>query len=642
MNKMTLDTLRLRNFKGVQSFTLQAGCVDASIFGDNGTGKSTINDAIQWLLFDKDSRGQSSFDLQPIGMTGSKERPVECEVESTFINGSKVTFKKVRKEKWVTKRGSLNAELTGTMTDYYIDDVPKKMGEYKAKVAEIATSEEVFRLLTSPTYFNEQIDRKKRRQMLFDLVPGVTDESIIAADKKLDGIPALLDGKTVDERRKSLSATRKKIKEEVDGIPARIDEQDRSRQELPSVKVDSINDKIARDNDRLSAKVQEIADANAGAGSASLRKQVADIEAEIDGMRRGFNASREDRIADIRKNLNAADDSKTGIERTLVGLRKINERIKEDIETVIDANKLLADQWLSVDKETVSKIKCPNCNHSFVDGGDDALAELNESKSRRLADIEDKGERNKAKIAELNKQIKENVTAIIANEQSLQSASEIVAKIKEEIKVVENSGKFEETDEYKAAADKLAKAKAAANAAEVDATPAIEKLTAEKADIEGRIEEAKGQLKAIERNQEINSRISELRSQEKKLQQDYEQISGDIFLLEQFERAKCSAVEESINGMFRIVTWKLFNTLINGGIEETCEAMYEGRPYSVISTGERIKVGLDIISTFSQQYNFAPICIVDNRESVTEIPEMDCQLIHLYVSEPDKQLRVVQ
>jgi hypothetical protein len=53
-----------------------------------------------------------------------------------------------------------------------------------------------------------------------------------------------------------------------------------------------------------------------------------------------------------------------------------------------------------------------------------------------------------------------------------------------------------------------------------------------------------------------------------------------------------------------------------------------------------VQVGLDIIRTLQEHYQFRPPVWIDNRESIVELPKLDCQVISLIVSEKDKTLRV--
>ena len=123
---------------------------------------------------------------------------------------------------------------------------------------------------------------------------------------------------------------------------------------------------------------------------------------------------------------------------------------------------------------------------------------------------------------------------------------------------------------------------------------------------------------------------------------EYEDLAKKIFLLERFTVSQCEMVEANVNANFREVSFKLFDQQINGGINLTCEALYDGIPVSTnTSRSENTKAGLDIIRTMSERFGFSAPIFIDDRESITEIPDMSgIQLINLYVSPKDKVLRV--
>ena len=136
-------------------------------------------------------------------------------------------------------------------------------------------------------------------------------------------------------------------------------------------------------------------------------------------------------------------------------------------------------------------------------------------------------------------------------------------------------------------------------------------------------------------------RIDELAAEERRLAAEYEELERQIYLTEEFIRAKVRLLEDKINSKFKMARFKLFNTLVNGGVEETAETMYNGVPYnSNLNNGAKIQVGLDIINTLSEHYGFAPVVFIDNAESVVNILPTKGQQIRLIVSGTDKKLRV--
>lgn len=206
---MRLISLSLNNFKGIRNFTLDAQGEDVSVYGDNATGKTTLSDAFMWLLFDKDSANRKDFEIKTLGPDGKPEHGLDHSVEAVLEleDGSHLALKKVFKEKWTKKRGSATAEFTGHTTDHFIDGVPVKKGEYDARIANIA-SEDIFKLLTSPTYFNEHLHWQDRREILLQVCGDISDGDVLdslATLQNKDQMLALtniLNTRSLDDHRK--------------------------------------------------------------------------------------------------------------------------------------------------------------------------------------------------------------------------------------------------------------------------------------------------------------------------------------------------------------------------------------------------------------------------------------------------------
>lgn len=84
----------------------------------------------------------------------------------------------------------------------------------------------------------------------------------------------------------------------------------------------------------------------------------------------------------------------------------------------------------------------------------------------------------------------------------------------------------------------------------------------------------------------------------------------------------------------------MFDYTVDGNAVETCETMHNGVPFSDLNTAGKVWAGIDIIRTLSTHYGIAAPIFIDNRESVTLIPDIDSQIINLIVSPDDKVLRV--
>ena len=108
MKRITLKELRLINFKGVSNFTLKPNEDFTTIGARNGKGKTTLFDALTYLLFGKDSQGNSQFSLKTLDENGNVIPKLPHEVSADIlVDGELMSLRRVYEEKWVRNVASL-------------------------------------------------------------------------------------------------------------------------------------------------------------------------------------------------------------------------------------------------------------------------------------------------------------------------------------------------------------------------------------------------------------------------------------------------------------------------------------------------------------------------------------------------------
>src|SRR5690606_30190993 len=172
--------------------------------------------------------------------------------------------------------------------------------------------------------------------------------------------------------------------------------------------------------------------------------------------------------------------------------------------------------------------------------------------------------------------------------------------------------------------------------AQADVSTTVAAIQKEADEISGAIqalEQAKARFEARESGLK---RIEELKAEERRLAAEYEELEHQLYLTDEFIRTKVRLLEDKINSKFKMARFKLFNVLVNGGIEECCETTFNGVPYGNLNNGARLNIGLDIINTLAEHYGFSPPVWLDNAESVVNILPTKGQQIRLIVSAADK------
>ena len=95
-------------------------------------------------------------------------------------------------------------------------------------------------------------------------------------------------------------------------------------------------------------------------------------------------------------------------------------------------------------------------------------------------------------------------------------------------------------------------------------------------------------------------------------------------------------LEIKVNNLFTGLQFKMFEQQINGGIKPTCIILIDGIPYESANTAARIQSGIEIINVLADYYNINTPILIDNRESVIEIPKTKSQVFNMVVVKGEK------
>lgn len=647
---MKLLKLTLSNFKGIRNFTLDTqGGKSVEVYGDNATGKTTLFDAFLWLLFDKDSANRKDFDIKTLDSAGQPLHGLEHSVEAVLeIDGKKLTLRKVFCEKWTRQRGSAEKVFTGHTTDYFIDGVPVKKNEYVDFIAEIG-SEDNFKLLTSPMYFNMQLHWQERRKILLQVCGDVSDEEVITSNKALTKLPEVLQGRPMDKYKDLIKSRRSEINKELEKIPVRINEVQNSLPDIAGLKESEINAELKSLKVKLQEKNQEIAGIRSGGGAAELTKKLRIVEGELLDIRNQHRSAVDQKVQGKRDRLNALRGKESELQQAAMSKGYTVQTYNTQIKELEARNNGLREEWFAVDarefaftQETV----CPTCGQTLPEEKlavalEKAQADFNRRKAQELEEINAKGGKNKAEIDRLRAENATLEEAIQAAEGELAEVRGEVANLEAEIGEINNqAADITGNKAFTAKLKEKASLEAQISELQEGNNHLVGMVQEEIESLVGGITYFEKTLARVEQHQNGLDRIDELKQQEKALAKEYEKLERELYLTEEFTRTKVKLLDEKINGRFKYARFKLFNVLVNGAVEECCETIYQGVPYSsALNNAARINIGLDIINTLAEYYGFDAPIFIDNREAVTRLIATRGQMISLIVSEKDAKMR---
>lgn len=613
--------------------------------GQNEVGKSTVKRIILDVLNCHDENDREIVGIRPHDENGVEIDDVDIVRAVTFeIDGKAKTLKKVTRQKR-NKKG----EITGSVTDYSINDVPYKMADYNQYINGNMVELGVLPFcLNAMTLLNKS--QAEQRLALASYFGTHTDEEICDMFPQFAELKPMFDDGDVDQLKKvcrgKLNGTggrngSKGLVKERDEISTRIDTihstneyTDLAELELqkktyePQLKEieDKLSDynKILEDKQKATEDIMnlkfELSDMERKANTENQKKRM-ELQLQIDG----FDVS-------IRKTESMIRAGKTSI--------KTSEREIEDCAR--DLEKVRAD-WkkakaLSFDE---SSVNCPTCGQKLSEDKIESMrADFDERKAKNLKELEDKGNALSSTSKELKQAIEDKKKEIVDLEVELTELTIRHDAVVKELGDLPTDIDMTGNSEYQALKAKIEE-KEKALADENDTSELIRKLKNERNELLRQVSSVDTKIElGVANNKRIDDSIADLEDKRKDLNQEIADWERKLDLLKEFTRKKNELLQTDVNKYLNFATAKLFRPLLNGDTEECCDFVYNGEAYARnLNHGARMLVEVDVCRAFQKVANVNFPIIIDDTESVDDwrIPQIDNQLIMLKHTQ-DKEL----
>jgi hypothetical protein len=648
---MKLNKIAIENFKGIKQFEADFDGENATIKAANGVGKTSVYDAFLWLVFGKDSAGKKDFDLRPLdddnqvipGLTVS----VTAEIE---IDGVAHILRKQQEE------NVIKGQLRGYETSCWLDEVPKKVNEYQAFINDLIP-EETFKMLTNLRQFNE-LHWEKRRAALLAIAGD------IGTPAGFESLLAQLKGRSTKDYKKVLTDRKAMIIKERDEIPARMDELQRGLDQYAGSDLSA----VATKRDALKQEIAGLEEQR----QAVLQSEMARQE-KIDALNvlKNQQAARERQLASDTGGIQHLLDEKHTLESQVsdkhsavvhaknavcvhtgqISLAETNwKRGLEALNNIRESYRIAKERYDKAVSEPCDT-KCYACGQELpTDQAEQikakkqaSLASLSLDLSRLVQSGNAQMEACKIMQAEIDR-LKAGLIplneAIEKAEIELKEAQEYKARRLAEIDQLIKHYKTTPPDQDAIWLDLGQKINALAAEIGGSSSDKVRLLGIEIRLKQDELQYLNHTLAQADRIKQDAARIEELGETEKQLSQQIADIDAQLAMIDAYVSAESNLIEESVNRKFRLVKFKLFNRLLNGGIEPCCEATLNGVPYQDCSYGQKAIMGIDIINTLSDHYRISVPLFVDNSESITYPLEFSGQLIRLVAQKSVKKLTV--
>ena len=613
--------------------------------GQNEVGKSTVKRIILDVLNCHDENDREITGIRPHDENGVEIDDVGIVRAVTFeIDGKAKALKKVTRQKR-NKKG----EITGSVTDYSINDVPYKMADYNQYINDNMAELGVLPFcLNAMTLLNKS--QAEQRLALASYFGTHTDEEICDMFPQLAELKPMFDDGDVDQLKKvcrgKLNGTggrngSKGLVKERDEISTRIDTihstneyTDLAGLELqkktyePQLK--EIEDKLSDYNKILDDKQKatedimnlkfELSDMERKANADNQKKRM-ELQLQIDG----FNASIHKTESMIRAGKASIKTSEREIEDCARDLEKARADWKKAKELAFDE----------------SSVNCPMCGQRLPEDTIESLrTDFSDKKLKKLKELEDKGNALSSAGKELKQTIEDKNKEIADLEAELKELTIRRDAVEMELGMVPTDIDMTGNSEHQALKTKIEE-KEKALADENDTSELIRKLKNERNELLRQVSSTNARIElGVANNKRIDDSIADLEDKRKDLNQEIADWERKLDLLKEFTRKKNELLQADVNKYLNFATAKLFRPLLNGDTEECCDFVYNGEAYARnLNHGARALVEVDVCRAFQKVVGVNFPIIIDDTESVDDwrMPQIDNQLIMLKHTQ-DKEL----
>lgn len=613
--------------------------------GQNEVGKSTVKRIILDVLNCHDENDREITGIRPHDENGVEIDDVDIVRAVTFeIDGKAKALKKVTRQKR-NKKG----EITGSVTDYSINDVPYKMADYNQYINDNMAELGVLPFcLNAMTLLNKS--QAEQRLALASYFGTRTDEEICDMFPQFAELKPMFDDGDVDQLKKvcrgklngtggrngskGLIKERDEISTRIDTIHSTNEYTDLAELELakkayePQLKeVEGklsdynkiLEDKQKATEDIMSLKF-ELSDMERKANAENQKKRM-ELQLQLDG----YNVSISKTESMIRNGKASIESTERKIGFCAENLEKVRADWKKTKELAFDE----------------SSVNCPMCGQKLPEDKIESMrAEFEERKAKNLKALEDKGNalsNDSKEIANLEKELKQAVEDKRTELKELTEKRDTVAK---ELENVPTDIDMTGNSEYQALKSKIEE-KEKALADENDTSELIRKLKNEQNELLRQVSSVDTKIElGVANNKRIDDSIADLEDKRKDLNQEIADWERKLDLLKEFTRKKNELLQADVNKYLNFATAKLFRPLLNGDTEECCDFVYNGEAYARnLNHGARMLVEVDVCRAFQKVANVNFPIIIDDTESVDDwrIPQIDNQLILLKHTQ-DKEL----
>lgn len=638
MKKISIKSVNFYNFRSRNGSYENLGDV-VTIKGRNKSGKSTIFNAILWLLTGADDADRTNFELFDNTIEFTPENAITADVKATFdVDGKSLELRRTATQKWVRERGK--SEMSKAATDdykFYVDGIETSSSNYSKTIEENFAMPSILKLILNQRLWMA-LDWRELRKRFENIVGRISIDELgdkfteiieevneKGTAKVKSDIHTLLTNKNTNSlglrpRKDGIDASIDALKSTLPDIAA-IEEAETSIQTLQAEHTEILNHILGFKDD-----------------NSELRERYKEEEERISALRllytkleSAHNKKYEDTLAECQRKIQEAHANN----RMVDSEKKVLKESLESLRTILQSKQNERTSKLALLSEIENRKftgLCPHCGNAYV--GQMRLEKrdgFDVQKKKDHTECVTEGKLIKAKITELE--------TSIADTESKLDALRVVDVTPLQVELNNHKKQFVSfivTDGAKQINEEIEQI--TANRTVIPTNPIVETLQVRNGEIEVELKHLY-EISALRTSyNQTMEKINTLIQRRKEVIEEIVVLEKKEDLVAELEQKRADIIRQRMKALLPDnIEVQMEKRKKDGTFDPSCLIFINGCNALVANTESRIKVGQAISEAFQQASGLNMFMLFDDSDLLdsSNLPKVKGQLLRTIVSDSD-------
>lgn len=680
MKNVKIKSITLNNyrcFNGEREFHADFGS-KTRVSGKNGSGKSTVMNAVMEVLTGKNADGTQADNVRPI-VDGQEAEGVDVERTVVLdIDGKETEIKKITKQKRERVDGVMQYVPGSNVNSYTVDGISfnqKKLDEF---ISDSICQPETLLACCNPNAFLSLKSTTDMRTFLEKMAGFDLNEYIKSLGAEFAEVEEITKGHPIEQVQKTLNkqlTDQKKVttKAETEWKYEKAKEISGNDEEVDRLQ----KEKAGYEKEILSLDSQERSLDDVMAAYDQKSEDILDLKFEQSEIVRKANEGLVQQRKAIDDEIFSLEQGKKYAERDLKTAQSDLEDFSASAKTNEEKLKKAQEDWKiyserEYPEENLEKIKaeqfdknsliCPTCGQDLpVEQAEKIRSEFEQKKAKRIADeeiiktsfyeakdkklteITESGNKAAADLKEAKKAQAEAERKVTELKQKITSLAMEIQQKQTELSKLPESVDLSDNAEYQKISAKIERAETALHEIN-NGSEQRREITDKRNGFIRECAKIDAEINNIQRKKQAHEEeVEKLYRAFRESSQKEADIQRKKDILKNFSIKKNERIAEMINPNFTEFQFEFLDFTQDGAPVETCKLIRNGIEFSNLNYSDQLLCKIDLLRGFQKIQGVQLTIFVDNAESINSerLPEIEQQMIVLEVSDEPLTVEVM-